>query len=403
MYQIASLIKFYKMKQAFRRLVKKIVYVVLFTVGGEAVSQVSFFHFTPSFPTGFASHAMTRESSGSLISGGAQGMSTGPSVAKFCRSTNGGQSWDPVAGESLPYGGISSPVVAGDQLLVIHYNGSTNQWNIYRSPDAASTWTLSNTGLPATSVMMGALTVDNTGAVYLLAQKKGTAAGPIIRLFKSTTKGQTWSEVSINIGSEWTGVTSVQSLCFHNGILFASVRFNGTQKIMTSTGGVTWSVIKTVAYEGAAASVFVSGGDLIYMAQDIVNNKTELFRNWNLEPFTGITNLSIFIGAIDAGNGILAAGLDSDNKVQLYSTQQPVGVSQLERIESPQVFPNPAGEFLFLGSDYANTQLCLYSSEGRLLRKFHHEGRSIDLTDLQSGVYYIRAEGNSRGEYFVKY
>jgi hypothetical protein len=62
------------------------------------------------------------------------------------------------------------------------------------------------------------------------------------------------------------------------------------------------------------------------------------------------------------------------------------------------IFPNPAKSTLNFSSDYENGKLSvlIINVQGQEVRRFTFAGsRSIDVSDLSSGVYFVKILGNT--------
>jgi Tol biopolymer transport system component len=62
------------------------------------------------------------------------------------------------------------------------------------------------------------------------------------------------------------------------------------------------------------------------------------------------------------------------------------------------IFPNPASSTLNFSSDYERGKLSvlIMNAQGQEVRRFTFDGsRSIDVSDLASGVYFVKILGNT--------
>ncbi len=79
------------------------------------------------------------------------------------------------------------------------------------------------------------------------------------------------------------------------------------------------------------------------------------------------------------------------------------GPEKAEDARSFRVFPNPAGEVLYVEPLPLNSGLSLYDISGRcLFSGLYSERAAIDLSDLREGLYFIRIESGSQ-DHFLKF
>ncbi len=70
--------------------------------------------------------------------------------------------------------------------------------------------------------------------------------------------------------------------------------------------------------------------------------------------------------------------------------------------ENPQIFPNPAKDYISLNNNYRNSDLYIYNIEGKLVMSIPHvNGSNIDISNLNSGNFYILSKDNFVG-IFIK-
>ena len=62
-----------------------------------------------------------------------------------------------------------------------------------------------------------------------------------------------------------------------------------------------------------------------------------------------------------------------------------------------QLFPNPAKDYLNVEISQSIDEYCVVDSLGRmLLQSFFNNEKSIDISNLDSGIYYIKLYNNDR-------
>ncbi|MBL7719737.1 MAG: T9SS type A sorting domain-containing protein [Flavipsychrobacter sp.] len=116
-----------------------------------------------------------------------------------------------------------------------------------------------------------------------------------------------------------------------------------------------------------------------------------------LDPLGGIYLAGTFYDTIDcdyeATNALIAADLGAD--AHLHRLRQAAPVSVVSAAPLPTellLYPNPAGNTLYLQGIEAGSNASIYSSDGRLVKQVRTiPGGAIDITALPAGLYFIRA------------
>lgn len=142
---------------------------------------------------------------------------------------------------------------------------------------------------------------------------------------------------------------------------------------------------------------------------------------WKEVPFTtpfqwnGTSNIIIFVEwyrpstptaditwgrSTDAGTNAARVGSTSlDALVMLINSNRPLvqltitGLSTNESANSTfKLYPNPTKDFLFLASEQNITKYVMYNAKGELIKEHNFQITSgeINVTDLSSGIYYIK-------------
>lgn len=101
-------------------------------------------------------------------------------------------------------------------------------------------------------------------------------------------------------------------------------------------------------------------------------------------------------------NQLLVPGFSSSFKVQLESTKGCIETSECveyvisglagNRIQTIQVLPNPAQDFIRYESEQSITMASVYTSTGSLVKVVSFSNNELDVSRLKSGLYLIKAE-----------
>ena len=133
------------------------------------------------------------------------------------KSTDRGNSWSLVP--ALGY--ISGTLLVDPQDSRTIYAAGSRE-GLLKSSDGGSTWTASNSGLPANGIYGLALDPTNHNTVYV-----GTTRG----LFKSTDGGSNWSSTNSGLTNTWVSTVAVDAQ--NSGIAYAAT----SERIFKSTDG----------------------------------------------------------------------------------------------------------------------------------------------------------------------
>ncbi|MGL5888962.1 MAG: T9SS type A sorting domain-containing protein, partial [Bacteroidia bacterium] len=71
-----------------------------------------------------------------------------------------------------------------------------------------------------------------------------------------------------------------------------------------------------------------------------------------------------------------------------------VGMSETQINTNPEVFPNPASDYITLSGFAANEPVAVYSAQGQLMMRCV-AGNTINISELPAGLYVIRSQRKS--------
>jgi ligand-binding sensor domain-containing protein len=196
-------------------------------------------------------------------------------------STNNGAGWSGL-GTNLTNNNVLSLAVSGSYL----YAG-TNGGGVYRSPINGQNWTIVNNGLANTHV--NALAISQT-TLYA-----GTLGGGV---FSSSDDGASWAAGSMN--------PYAMAIAVNGSDIYAGT-YGGVYR--SSTKGATWSQVFNIVAPSTASQSFAFSGSNLFTGISIVGVllSTNNGQNWNYVN-AGLTNYDIRSLAVSASGTKVFAG-----------------------------------------------------------------------------------------------
>ena len=173
----------------------------------------------------------------------------GVSCGNIDQSLDGGQTWT-----SRTYVGICADHVVADPLsatTVYAFNSTSSGAGLYKSSDGGNTWTLSNSGLPASFVY--SVVAASNGWLYADVSGSG--------VFKSVDHAVTWT--SLGVGNTSASVSGLTVTAGTPPVLYKST--NSTSVLKSSDGGTTWApVAGTLPFPSAGLTVSPANRSVVY-------------------------------------------------------------------------------------------------------------------------------------------
>jgi hypothetical protein len=80
--------------------------------------------------------------------------------------------------------------------------------------------------------------------------------------------------------------------------------------------------------------------------------------------------------------------------VKVYQAA-PLGVTDLNLDSTLSVYPNPATDTIHISAKVALSSLALYNVYGKLILKKENNTNSLDVSRLNSGVYFLEVSTNA--------
>jgi hypothetical protein len=234
------------------------------------------------------------------------------------------------ANTGLTYKRINALAVKGPYLFA-----GADRKGLFRSDDNGITWNSANSGISGEQVI--ALGV-NGNDIYV-----STNMG----IFQSTNNGSTWTKVNFGFENNF-----VQAFAFFNGSIFLPyINLNGSASVLTSSDkGLSWKDVGEGLPDMSIFSLDVAGD---YM-------------------FAGTFGLGIWKRRLSelSGNN----GLYSDSQIIVY----PNPIKNKFIVEKSLQLPN------------ANLSITNVNGQKLLERKITDHKTPIDISNLRSGIYFIR-------------
>jgi hypothetical protein len=279
-------------------------------------------------------------------------------------SSNGGDSWSPVAAANMPnpasgeYGYNSEPVAAGGSFWF-----TTNKGKLYRTTDMGVTWLKLNTPITdfghqgTTSSGRIIFSDANNGILigYTWSNSSTTATLTSTKLYTTTNGGTTWSA-----GVTYTGFSLLSYIPGTSIIVATSANTTtGTGTAVSTNNGVTWTTVESaIAQRGVNA---------------FINPTTGWCGGYSADPFTdGIYKFSGALANVD---------FSKNNFLKVY--------------------PNPANNNITVSVNNVDSyKLKMIDMLGKVIFEKQYSGmeNTIDISNLNSGAYFLTFISDDKSE-----
>ncbi|MDX9747808.1 MAG: T9SS type A sorting domain-containing protein [Paludibacter sp.] len=120
----------------------------------------------------------------------------------------------------------------------------------------------------------------------------------------------------------------------------------------------------------------------------------------NREDFFGAIDIPIPVSLLKNNNQISVTFPDSGGYIssvvlKLEELSNFINTSIDSKQTNFNMYPNPTKRFILIDGLTTNTELELYSIDGKLVGKFMYDGTGIDLVNVESGVYSLKMNDHS--------
>ena len=236
------------------------------TDGGNTWS----FAFGTGFPSGRGVYCIDAIDENTALVG------TGPvdGNAAICRSSDGGQNWTSTSVSNMT-AFVNWIHMFDAQNGYMQGDPRNNVWGLATTSDGGRTWTPISTALPAVAGEAG---WNNSYDVVGNTMWFGTNSS---KIYRSTDRGLTWTghavpsknAVDVNFRDELVGVAR-----------FSKQVDQGTDTLaLTTDGGLTWSLISTIAAPSGSVAFERGGARLWFFQGPNVLVSTDLGATWNAQ------------------------------------------------------------------------------------------------------------------------
>jgi hypothetical protein len=91
-----------------------------------------------------------------------------------------------------------------------------------------------------------------------------------------------------------------------------------------------------------------------------------------------------------ANSGKSKGGLYEIKSINFYA--QPLSVGDLNLLDNIQIYPNPAQDFVYIDNANIDDNVNVFNVVGKRVMSFkiETENQAVDITDLKSGIYFLR-------------
>jgi len=285
---------------------------------------------------------------------------------------------------------------SGNSMGVTTNGGLT--WTSLTPPTSNSLWGVSVTG-SSTAYFVGTGGVlwktSNSGASFTVLNSGSTDLLTDIDFTNSTT-GFILSQTSgikktSNSGTSWTTVYTSANLmtemCFVNDNVGYAVGSGGSV-VKTANAGLTWSVLTTnstsylqgVHFIDENNGIVVGTGGTILFTNDGGEN-WDLQNSGTTEHLFDVRMLSVTSAIVTGDNGIILKNDTIVLGIEDYITESSL----------VQLYPNPTSNQLTISSNKNNiSRIDIIDVTGNTVKSITRNYTSINIVDLQSGVYFAR-------------
>lgn len=199
------------------------------------------------------------------------------------------------------------------------------------------------------------------------------------------------------------------------GFLLAQVGGMGTYAKKTSDYGQTWQLIGTSA-PGYLAFFPVSknygylfssptGNNMLFVTRcsDIETPVQNYIQDYTVsnDQFRWDTIIGPTLCGIDSLNAFFNNDSTFNVDYHFYFHELPVGIEEVETNKTFNIFPNPSSTSVTIKASFPFIEGAIIDIQGKIVQSFNSS--SIDVSQLESGLYFIRIKDEREKFHFLKF
>lgn len=295
----------------------------------------------------------------------------GTADGKVLKTTNGGNSWSSSTLQTL--GGINGIDFLDENTgVAVGDNG-----NVFHTTNGGANWI--NLGSQSIYVVNDVAFVNDTLAVAVGAQ------GSII---SSSDAGATWEVRTLNVTNTFSAITkknnSTAAFVGTGGVYstFSATSLTATNPTKIDVNGDWLKDIHIINYNGYERT-FATG------VSSSINLTNPGWKTWDLDSVNNVNGIGFFDDTLG-----IACGLNG-KIYKTLSAGMPVSQQEIEKVQI-KLYPNPTSDIVYLPSNLIGLKLVLYTSNGRIVKSEQITNSTIDLSNLNSGLYFIKVLSDTR-------
>ncbi|WP_211316268.1 T9SS type A sorting domain-containing protein [Flavobacterium faecale] len=362
------------------------------------------------------------------------------------RTTDGGQTWQDISEIFTASNNVYEDLAPQNSLLIDPNNpsnmyfcatrkaitevgNSVNEsiltkggYGFYKSTDAGLNWTLSNTGLPASTGSIHRLTLDPANSNTIYAAVNQFSNSDPGGLYKSTNNGASWTQMTIP-----TAIKSVNNFFMdrNTGYMFISAgarsgELNAGGVWRSTNSGTTWTRIFESPYIWQTEVSPINSNIIVISAAAQVPNLVDNFKNTGVFlSVDGGSNWTKINKGLAHSERIVDVKPDPDNQNILWcagwgsgwykAVIDPALLSVEDKTHTGNqinVYPNPVGNngSVKLKNIDDNTPYSIYDIQGKLLFSGNvSKEEAISVSQLNSGIYFIKVKNQQGKKTSIKF
>lgn len=301
-------------------------------------------------------------------------------------SNDGGDTWTSIAQATLCNSSGGGPTLS--QLDIIDSSTAFiagKNGNIFKTSDGGASWSRITPpifgSVPGTDILGLDFIDDERGFII---QASNGSGGNVV--YKTVDGGTTWTTITppffgTNIGGNYKAIFAEDSNTIYLGAYYQNPV--GCMIYKSTNGGVSYSIDKNFTV-GASTS-------------NIQFNKFQRVKN------------TLFVSTANGDNSSSAPPKDP-GLTRIYKRNLSANANGIEDSKTQLRFslaPNPASHFTIIeGIDFKTiSAVSIFSIDGKLIRTIQQPQLSIDIADLNAGLYFMKIEtknGQSGIARFIK-